>query len=176
MENLQIRQLNLDDEELFLSGLKDWEGNLEWYSFAWKEGMTHAEHIQQLQDEFHGRNLPSYWVAHTMLYGILEEKIAGRCSVRHRLNKSLKYCGGHIGYAVAPKYRKRGLGKQLLRAGLQHLKSVSEDTEALLTVAPSNTASVRMIEGAGGVLVMKGWTTGIKDEPTLYYQIDLSSF
>ena len=43
MELLEIRQLTLDDEDLFLRGLKEWQGeDLDWYTFAWKPGMSHA--------------------------------------------------------------------------------------------------------------------------------------
>ena len=151
METLEIRQLTLEDEVAFLAGLKEWEGeDSTWHSFAWEEGMSHADHIRILEDEFKGVNMREGRVPHTMLYGFLDGITIGRCSVRHSLNENLRVRGGHIGYAVAPKFRRCGYGSDLFRAGLAHLKELGVES-AMMTCAVSNLASRKMIERAGGV-------------------------
>lgn len=148
MKELEIRQLGPQDE----AGLEAWSGEPKnWHSFVWTEGMTHEAHVQKLSDDFHGRNLIGDRVPNTMLYGFLDGVIVGRCSVRHRLNDFLKEWGGHIGYGVAPPFRQNGYGRQLLRAGLEHLKELGE-TKAFMTCATDNDASRKMIESVGGVL------------------------
>jgi predicted acetyltransferase len=62
------------------------------------------------------------------------------------------YCLGHIGYAVVPwkqglGYASQALGEILKDAGTEGLRCVEITTE------PDNTASRRVIEKNGGVLV-----------------------
>ena len=171
METLVIRQLRLDDEDAFLAGVREWEGeDLSWHIFAWKEGMTHADHIRILGDEFRGENMTEGRVPHTMLYGFLGGVIVGRCSVRHSLNENLKIRGGHIGYAVAPRFRRQGYGNALFRAGLAHLKVGV--TNAMMTCTPSNMASKMMIESAGGVFERE-FFDDVDNELLRHYWIDL---
>lgn len=123
MPALEIRQLGPDDEAAFLTGFEAWAGEeTDWHTFVWTEGMTHLAHLQRLADDFHGRNLKTDRVPHTMLYGFLDGVIIGRCSIRHELNDYLRAIGGHIGYGVAPPYRNQGFGRQLFKAGREHLK------------------------------------------------------
>ena len=132
--------------------LRSGEGeDASWYTFAWKDGMRHADHIGILENEFRGVNMRDGKVPHTMLYGFLNGKIIGRCSVRHILNDNLRTRGGHIGYAVAPGFRRRGYGSELFRAGLAHLKELGQKS-AMMTCGASNIPSRKMIESAGGAL------------------------
>ena len=49
--NLFLRELNADDEAAFLRGYEDWKNeDLSWYSFIWKPGMSHAEHLKILEE------------------------------------------------------------------------------------------------------------------------------
>jgi len=116
MSLLKIRQLGPDDEQAFLEGLQAWQDeDPSWHTFIWTEGMSHKEHLQQLTDESLGQNLPEEKVPHTMLYGFLDGVIVGRCSVRHELNDFLRNFGGHLGYGVAPPFRRRGFASQRRR-------------------------------------------------------------
>ena len=151
MSNLVIRQLGPNDETAFLAGLKAWKGEeISWHSFVWSEGMTHQAHLRRLSDDVRGVNLEKDRVPHTMLYGFLDEVIVGRCSVRHELNDFLRNFGGHIGYAVAPPYRRKGFGSQLFNAGQLYLKSLGVE-RAFMTCGFDNRPSRKMIEDAGGI-------------------------
>ena len=89
--NLILRQLNHNDEHVFLEGVKDWEGeSSHWYSFIWKPGMEFEYMLTILKKEFAGIDLAPNRVPHTMLYAFLDGKIIGRVSVRHSLNDSLR--------------------------------------------------------------------------------------
>ena len=152
MELLEIRQLTLHDESAFLAGLKEWEGeDTSWHTFTWKEGMPFGEHVVRLENDALGIGAEAGLVPHTMLYGFLDGQIVGRCSIRHELNERLLTNGGNIGYAVAPRFRKRGFGSQLFKTGLSYISELGRK-KVLITCAPSNTASVAMIEGNGGVM------------------------
>ena len=152
MPLLEIRQLGPNDEAAFLEGFNAWEGEEpDWHSFAWTTGMSHQEHLRILNDEHQGLNLDPDRVPHTMLYGFLDGVIIGRCSVRHELNDFLRENSGHLGYGVAPPFRRQGFAGQLFRAGRELLKSLGT-TEALMSCATDNFASRKLIENAGGIL------------------------
>lgn len=105
-----------------------------------------------LDNEHHGRNLDPGRVPHTTLYGFLDGVIVGRCSIRHELNEPLREVGGHLGYGVAPPYRKRGFATQLFAAGRQLLKNLGHD-HCLMSCETDNFPSLKLIENAGGILL-----------------------
>ncbi len=101
MSNLILRALEENDEQAFLEGMKEWDGeNPNWYSFCWQSGMKYSEMLEILRIENLGIELKEGRVPHTMLYAFVDGKIIGRLSVRHHLNEYLRHRGGHIGYAV----------------------------------------------------------------------------
>jgi predicted acetyltransferase len=152
-----LRKLNKNDEAAFLAGAKAWEGeDPHWYSFNWKPGGSFSEMFAKLEDEDAGRNLQPGRVPHTMLYGFIDGEIIGRVSVRHTLNESLRKRGGHIGYAVAPKYRGKGYATEMVRQALSFCKSLGL-TSIMVTCADDNAPSWKVIEKFGGVLQDKVW-------------------
>ncbi|MDO5676711.1 MAG: GNAT family N-acetyltransferase [Propionibacteriaceae bacterium] len=104
-----------------------------------------AHHLQQETNPDDG------WVPATMLWAVADGEWLGRVSVRHELNDFLRQVGGHIGYAVRPSVRRRGIGGLLMRAGLDRLAELGVDN-ALVTCDDDNVASYRIIESAGGAL------------------------
>ena len=60
-------------------------------------------------------------------------------------SKLLKY-GGHIGYAINPKYWKMGYGKELLKLGLEKARELIEEKNILLTCDNDNIGSYKIIE------------------------------
>jgi predicted acetyltransferase len=75
----------------------------------------------------------------------------GALELRHALTPLLLEAGGHIGYSVCPRYRRRGLATWALDTALDQARARGMD-EVLLTCSPDNHASARIIERAGGVL------------------------
>jgi len=78
----------------------------------------------------------------------------GSGDVRHRVNKSLKTFGGHIGYSIRPAVQNKGLGTIQLKLLLREAKKLGIQT-ARITCFDENAASARIIEKCGGVLVDK---------------------
>jgi predicted acetyltransferase len=78
-----------------------------------------------------------------------EARIVGEVHVRHALTATLKLHGGHIGYAVRPSARGRGSATAMLRLALERARELRL-RRVLLTVAPDNPASIRVIEKCGG--------------------------
>jgi predicted acetyltransferase len=76
-------------------------------------------------------------------------RLLGGIRLRHRLSPALWQDGGHIGYDVRPSERSRGLATRMLRMVLGKAKGRGFDW-VLLTVAPDNAPSIRVIEKCGG--------------------------
>jgi predicted acetyltransferase len=51
--------------------------------------MSHAEHLQILQDQKDKSKLPPNRVPSTMLYGFVNNEVVGRFNIRHELNQNL---------------------------------------------------------------------------------------
>ena len=134
------------------------EGNKERFSLdeAKKDPDGYIENMKILETVGCGVIAP-YLVPTTILW-LVEEKnseVVGRLSVRHNLgNDFLKKFGGHIGYAVKPRYRKQGIGGFLLREGLKFAEKMALE-EVLITCDEGNIPSRRIIEEGGGRYINK---------------------
>ena len=90
-------------------------------------------------------------VPHRILWWAAGDDYLGRVRLNLRLNEELTEFGGHIGYDIRPSARGRGHATALLRASLLVARDAGID-DVLLTCAPGNHASRRVIERNGGVL------------------------
>jgi predicted acetyltransferase len=90
-------------------------------------------------------------VPHRVYWWVAGEHYLGRARLNLRLNEELTEFGGHVGYDIRPTARGRGHATALLRATLQIARDAGI-ASALLTCAPDNHASRRVIERNGGVL------------------------
>lgn len=135
---------------------------------AYLEGFdTPPSHIT-LPDGSQGEAVPA-----TTLWCVEGETFLGSVGIRHRLNANLEKVGGHVGYAVRPSARGRGLASAMLAETLVWIGANLPLKRVLLTVNAENPASIRVIEKNGGVLtgqVPHLWRPG---ETALHYWIDL---
>lgn len=169
MSDLILRELTAADAAAFASGMQEWVGESpHWYSFAWKEGMTYSQMLAILEDERLGRNLAPNRVPHTMLYGFLGEQIIGRVSIRHSLNEYLSQRGGHIGYAVAPRFRRNGYAEKMVEQGLDYCRQLGLE-KILVTCSDNNIPSWKLIEKFQGKLENKIWDDIDKENIRRYW-------
>lgn len=89
-------------------------------------------------------------VPETVLWLVKEKNYIGTLRIRHRLNWHLEKDGGHVGYVIRPSMRGKGYGKKILQKGMPLINYLGID-QALITVDPSNPASIRIVEYCGGV-------------------------
>ncbi|WP_374079805.1 GNAT family N-acetyltransferase [Bdellovibrio bacteriovorus] len=152
MTSLILRELTDKDEQAFLRGMEDWQGqDLSWYTFEWKPGMSHAEHLLILKNAKDRNKIPANRVPSTMLYGFVDGEIVGRLSIRHELNDFLKERGGHVGYSVSPRHRQKGYATEIFKQGLQYCKTLGL-SKILVTCSDNNVPSWKIIEKFGGSL------------------------
>lgn len=146
MNPLVLRELTQDDEIAFLNGFNDWKDeDISWYSFIWKPGMDFHQHLIQLENQKDKNKIESHRVPSTMLYAFVDGKIVGQLSVRHDLNDNLKLRGGHLGYAVSPKHRKKGYATEIFRQGLRFCSDLGLQ-KILVTCSDENIGSWKIIE------------------------------
>ncbi len=156
-KTLTLRKLTIDDELAFWAGLKEWQGEeLDWYTFVWREGMSYPEMLEALNKAENGIDLVPGHVPCTMFYGFVDSEIVGRVNIRHALTESLTVRGGHVGYAVAPKFRGQGYATQMLKQALPLAKHLGIKS-ALLTCREDNIASWKIIESCSGKLENTIW-------------------
>lgn len=111
--------------------------------------------IQQFKDSRDQSKLPSYYVPSYDFFAIDEDNFIGVIHIRVRLTEKLLRYGGHIGYAINPKYWNMGYGKQLLRLALKQYKNLIEEDNILITCDDDNIGSYKIIESNGGILENK---------------------
>jgi predicted acetyltransferase len=108
-------------------------------------------YLKECRDHEKGRNLSAGMVPQSTYWLVNRSGSAiGIARVRHRLNERLMHYGGHIGYYVRPAERGSGRGKLILRLALEKARQLGIG-QALLTVAPQNTRSKRVIIANGGI-------------------------
>jgi predicted acetyltransferase len=117
----------------------------------WQPGGDWATFLDVLDAEEHATALEGSRVPQTVRVAEICGRVAGVVSVRHRLNDALAVRGGHIGYSVRPRYRRRGVATALLRAGLDIAADHGVE-RALVTCDDTNIASATVIERCGGQL------------------------
>ncbi|HOF88327.1 MAG TPA: GNAT family N-acetyltransferase [Armatimonadota bacterium] len=98
-------------------------------------------------------------------------QVVGVLKLRHRLTPNLEHYGGHIGYAVRPSARGRGVATRMLGLALQKARALGL-RRVLLTCNLDNHASARVIVKNGGVRDTDG-THPETGPPHARYWIDL---
>lgn len=147
------------------------EGNRERFPLdeAKKDPTAYIENMKILETE-RCRTIAPYLVPTTILWLIKEggDEVAGRLSIRHNLgNEFLKNFGGHIGYAVKLKYRRRGIGSFLLGKGLEFAEEIGIK-EVLITCDEGNIPSRKIIEQGGGKYIDKIYNEGSRGNKLRY--------
>lgn len=117
-------------------------------------GLSFDEFKQELikrDKESRGEDLSADKVPQSLYWFYVDGKPAGMVKIRHYLNDYLREHGGHIGYALVPRYRGNGYGSKMLELGLQEAK-VLGIKDVLVVCNPENHASKAVIIKNGGRL------------------------
>lgn len=121
------------------------------FEFLLAEGEDWGAMLEQIARESRGVDLPPGRVRADFLVAEVGGVIVGRTSIRYALTDLLREVGGHVGYVVAPEFRRRGHATEILRLSLERLAGAGVD-RVLVTCDDTNLGSIRTIESCGGVL------------------------
>lgn len=94
--------------------------------------------------------LPDGWVPTNYYFLCDFDLIVGICSIRLKDSDFVLNYSGHIGYAIAPWYRKRGYGRKALELLLIEAKKLQLN-QVILTCDVSNIGSSKIIKYNGGI-------------------------
>lgn len=111
-----------------------------------------ATALRRCDDEANGRNLTVGWVPGSTFWLVREGRtIVATSNLRHRLNESLQYENGQIGYSVRPGERRKGYGTLVLSLTLNVARQMGI-SRVLVTCDKDNPGSAGVILHNGGVL------------------------
>jgi predicted acetyltransferase len=149
--NIEMRELRPEDAEdaarvhEAVAALDDWEFLLSNYV----QDEEFCAYLDRVATWKEAATVPQGMVDATFLVAVIDGKIAGRLSIRHRLNDFLALVGGHIGYGVAPEFRGQGVATYMLKYGLEFMKDRGEE-KIFISCHSDNEASRKVIEKCGG--------------------------
>lgn len=97
-----------------------------------------------------GKDLPEGYVRENFYLCYEGDRLIGVFNLKFELTEFLLNYGGHIGYAVRPSERNRGLATQMLKQGLVLAKEIGLD-RVLCVCDNDNYASEKVILKNGGI-------------------------
>ena len=168
--NLRLKKLSADDGhdiyDMLQSMPKDENGLVNKAN-----GLSYEDFKTWLaakQKESEQTGLVDGWKVPSTTYWLYADTFpVGFGNLRHFLTEALSNAGGHIGYGIAPQYRGKGYGKELLRLLLIEAKKIGLE-KVLITIHSDNIASQKVALANGGVITEK-------TEERVYIWIESSS-
>ncbi len=138
----------------FVNMVNDYNYNNEdtFNSEYFKNNFDFEDYIKDINDLSSGIGLPEGYVPSTEWWLInTNADILGTVRLRHRLGEMNYPEGGHIGYDIAPSYRRQGYGKAILQLSLSKAREIGLK-RVLITCDFDNIGSKKIIEYNGGIL------------------------
>jgi len=151
MPGIRLAPITLDREAEFVAFRDEWRSDpfdpfARLYTVAWTD---YAGYVALLEGLREGRGPVAGLVPSESSFVEEDGSIVGIVNRRYALSEALERFGGHVGYAVRPSARGRGIAKAALRLALADLHRHGI-AEALLTCGDWNVISAHVIESSGG--------------------------
>jgi len=130
---------------------------------------TYEEWLEKVQADVDIANVIKPRVPALTYFYVREEdgEIIGMINIRLALNEFLRNEGGHIGYCIRPKERRKGYGTMLLQEVLKVYDTLGIN-EIILTCDKTNIASAGVIRNNGGELETEFYSETFKEEIQKY--------
>jgi predicted acetyltransferase len=147
----ELRRPRPQDEAAFLAARALVPADNPTFLRDYVAGMAYADYLRRLENQHAGRDLPVGVAPSTFLLAFEDDRIVGRASIRHVLLPPDGPVNGHIGYAVLPPFRGRGLATRLLGAAVRYARDRFGLARVQVSCDADNFASMRVIEKNHGV-------------------------
>lgn len=151
---LELKQLSVDDRTDIYNMLQEIPAE-ENGLLNKANGLTYDEYKEWLiakQIDSEQEGIVDGWKVPSTTFWLYADGIpVGFGSVRHFLTEALSKAGGHIGYGIAPQFRGKGYGNEILRLLLIEARTIGIE-EALVTIRLDNIASQAVALANGGVI------------------------
>jgi predicted acetyltransferase len=154
---------SIEYKEEYIEMVREWEAIGEMVSFVLK--FDYSDFNLMIQELINLRDIPrvdntkvnssTFWLVNR------NKKVIGVVNIRHKLNESLLYRGGHIGYGIRPTERMKGNATEILKQALVKAKEIGID-KALITCDKDNIGSAKTILINGGILDSEEVINGIE--------------
>ncbi len=148
---VRLRPLRLDDEEPFRAADRELVAEGFDFGLGLRDDADWGGYVRATYDRARGINLPHGWVPEHFLVAEVGGVLVGRVSIRLTLNDYLERLGGHIGYGILARYRRRGHATEILRQSLIVARASGVE-RVLVTCDEDNVGSATVIETCGGRL------------------------
>ena len=116
------------------------------------ENPDEVDIVKKFMDNRDQSKLPAHYVPSYDYFAVDDDKFIGIVHIRVMLTERLLRYGGHIGYAVNPKYWNMGYGKGILSLAIKEHSNLIQDDKILVTCDDDNVGSYKIIEANGGEL------------------------
>lgn len=155
-KNIKLVKLSEEYKELFFDMMDEWSEDIKvnhtnhspWAIFRndYHDFDYYVENLE-LKEETNGR------VPDTTLFclDIDRNRLVGAVNIRHYLNESLLYNGGHIGDGIRPSERRKGYATAMIALALEECRKLGID-RVLMCCDKDNIGSMKSIISNGGVL------------------------
>jgi predicted acetyltransferase len=150
MPDLRLRPLETTDEEAARRAHAELEPEGFRFLFGHEAGEPFGEYVERLRRWSRGLDLPANLVPAALLAAVVGEDLVGRVSVRFSSDAEVLTRVGHVGYAVRPAFRGRGLAGEMLRQSVVLARSRGFEP-VLVTCDDDNSASAAVIVREGGI-------------------------
>lgn len=148
-KNVQLVEANEEMAAEFLAMAAEFKAHGDNYYEAALENFT--LYFERLTKFARGVGLEPHQVRENQFWLVDNGRIVAASRLRHTLNPMLEIMGGHIGYNVSPRARRKGYGTLLLKLTLEKAKDLGLE-KVFLTCDTDNTGSAKVIENNGGKL------------------------
>lgn len=123
----------------------------EWCDNAKPALADFASYVRNLEEESQGIGIDAEWSATSHFWLKVGDHLAGTLRIRHCLTPAVRERAGHLGYDIAPSFRRRQLGHEILRLALIETGKFGI-ADVLAICDETNTASRRILESRGAVI------------------------